>query len=391
MTDGTPSASSTQVRLDDLPPPPPVSALRRMRFGLRSALPLLVWLAAIGVVVWLHTDQPAPTHAIGMAEVRQVVAAPARSGRIAAVHVVSGQTVAAGEVLAELDTVALDAELELARARLERARTRVESAREELRIDMEDRRAEAAERVAEHEAEASRLRQAAERLRADLAVDRAELAGLQPRIARLDELVGDALLPSQDHDALLQRRGVLNARAATYDAQLEAVERELRAWQELTPRPFSAADVRSQLIPLEAELEVQSARVRALEVERNDAIVRAPAAGVVSSVLRTTGEWCDPSMGLAEIVVPRPDRVLAYVRGELVTRVDVGVVAQVHPRDRHELPRAGRIVSVGPQVEELPPALRTIPTLPEYGRRVVIELESGAPLVAGEPYRVSLP
>ncbi|MCX7707214.1 MAG: biotin/lipoyl-binding protein, partial [Anaerolineae bacterium] len=66
-----------------------------------------------------------PLVASGMVEARTVDIASPTGGRIVALHVAEGQTVSAGDLIAELDTDSLDAQIAEAQAAVEVARAQL--------------------------------------------------------------------------------------------------------------------------------------------------------------------------------------------------------------------------------------------------------------------------
>lgn len=377
------------VGVDDLQAPPPIPVARRLSDAGKLLVPLVVWCAAVCAAVWLWSHEPATENALGLAEVHEVQAAAATDGRVAQVLVQAGDVVEAGQLVAVLDTTALEAELELAKARVAHSRTLVAALEEELRVEREERAAQFAARRAEYESEGRRIRREADRLASAVAVDRAELAGLAPRIARLQPLVGDNLLPAQRHDELLQRRGVLSTRLESYESQLASVREQLEEWERLAPVEVDESDSRARLVPLELELQVQEARVRALELERRESQLRAPASGTVEAVLVREGEFAPVGLSVASIVVPRPGRIAVYAKGAQLETVQVGDTALVRPRDRAATQVEGEVVHVGARTVQLPPELWMMPTVPEWGRLVVVQVDPELALLPGEVQRVS--
>ncbi len=385
----TSSDRSSASPLADLLPPPRVAPLRRLGRLLRRFAPFAVWLAAAAGALLLYVQRPEADHALGFGEIHEVTAASGASGRIATVEVELGQVVDAGDVIATLDTREIEAQLRFAHARLERARTQIDAVEAQLRIEQDERRAQAASRRASHEAEGRRLRAEIGRLTGLETVDRTEMLGLDPQIQRIRPLVEKKLMQAERLEDLVQARNVLESRLETTADQLAASRRELREWDALAPQPLVDSDVRAHLVPLELELDVQEARVAALQIQLESANVLAPASGTVNAIVGHPGEWCEAGAPIVELVVPSTDRVTAFLTGPQVSAVAAGTRAAVRPRDRGGAALEGRVVTVAARVDSIPQQLRLVPALPEWGRLVTIVLDDPVDTVPGEVYRVS--
>ena len=118
-----------------------------------------------------NTRAPSQLTLYGNVDIREVQLAFNTSERITALHANEGQTIRAGDLLGQLDTTGLTAEVALAEGQLDEAQQILD-------------RLEAGTRVEE-------IRKA----RADLAAAEAELRNARLRVARAEKLVADKLAP----------------------------------------------------------------------------------------------------------------------------------------------------------------------------------------------------
>jgi len=143
-----------------------------------------------------------------------------------------------------------------------------------------------------------------------------------------------------------------------------------------------------RLLPFKEELRVQELRLSNLEGEQGKYTLVAPAAGRVENVVCRPGEWIGVGMEVIVLVVPRPGRATAYVTDRQVEAITLGAVAQLRPRERRGPALEGKVIAAGPRVEPVPQRLRFIPTVPQWGRLVTIQVNPDADLLPGELYDV---
>ena len=125
-----------------------------------------------------------------------------------------------------------------------------------------------------------------------------------------------------------------------------------------------------------------------LELERKKYQITAPVSGSVNLISARVGEWRAAGAEIIEIVVPRPNRLTAYVTDRQVPVVTPGTPATLRPRDRSGQALEGRVIQVGPRIEQVPVRLRSIPTIAQWGRLVTIQVEKHGEPLPGEIYDV---
>jgi multidrug resistance efflux pump len=313
---------------------------------------------------------------------------PAVAGRLATLVVDLGQKVEEGDVIATLDTTDVDARERRARTELERLKTRVAAQREALRLEQEERRGQASARRTSYEAEGSRLRSLIEKLNTEQAADQAEAASLEPQIERLKPLVERKLLTADRLETKLQERAVLAKRVASRADALRSAGEELSAWMRREPEKSSETNLEALIQPYELELRGQEARLAELELEREKHRITAPVSGSVNQISARAGEWRAAGAPIVEIVVPGGNRIIAYVTDRQVPAVLVGTPATLRPHDHGGSTISGKVVVTGPRIQQVPLRLRAIPTIPQWGRLVTIEVEKSQEALPGEIYDV---
>lgn len=233
-------------------------------------------------------------------------------GRIQTINVQDGDRVQAGDVVAEMESADLRAQLDQARSRLEEARAKLAEV-------------ESGPRPQELEAARTRVAEAeAVRREANAVLTRARVLHERGLIARIELDEADT-------------------RHATADAQLRAAEQELSLLSE-GARP----EVRQLLA---AQYRTAEAAVREAETQMSYAAIRTPIAGVVLHRLMEPGEV---------IVMQRPQPILTVadisrliVRAEIdesdMSKVKIGQEAIVTSVS-HTTPFTGRVIDLAPAI-----------------------------------------
>jgi len=368
-----------------LPPPSPAATRAAVRRRLRRVAPWLAWSTAIALVLWLNRSVVGAGVAPGAVEVRQVTLTSLVEARLISLEVTPGDDVAAGDVLARLQSAALEAELAVARVELERLKAEIEA----QGISLQDDASKTAGRLS-GEAEQAALTLA--QLEADEQRDRSELDQLDEQIAAQQKLVAEKLASAAALNEHRLRRAALAKKVAEYGRTLRqarlnqkaARERVAARKQAKQPRERDGDDALSrQLAPHRAAVKAQQERCLQLEAQLAQLVLTAPFAGRVGAVLLTPGDRAPHGGAVLTLVDSEPRRVVAYVDQMWAHKVRPGDTARLRPSNGAGSRRSGRVTAVGASITELPIRFRPVPTHPAYCREVYVELdpiEEGTPL-----------
>jgi len=230
------------------------SSLRRLGPALLIAVALIV-----GWQLWQRMAGadgfPGIASGNGRIEATEIDVATKAPGRVAEILVDEGDFVSAGQVLARMDTEALQAQLREARAGLARARIGVETAHS-LIAQREAELAAAGAVVAQREAE----RRAA-----------------QARFARTENLAARDAISQQTLDDDRARLEGARAAVAAAEAQRAAAAAAL-------------SNARAQVVSAEAEVEAVSATIERIATELADGELKSPRDGRVQYLVAQPGE-----------------------------------------------------------------------------------------------------
>jgi len=356
--------------------PPPVPLRRRVRRAAARFWPGFVWALAAAASAALYRTEGVKSQSLAYSEMVHHDLMPEVDGTLVELRLELGQTVRQGEVIARMDPEEIEGRIAPVRSAI---------ARLEARVAARNKRSGQAKGQAKGEAKGAddnavqaalcgsspdRLLLLTDTLTTSQASDLGERETLAEQLARLKPLLEQRLVTGERVDELRLRQSVLDRRIA-------GRARELR-------RLDDCLDINAGI-----ELEVQRMALTRLERERRRYDVVAPASGTVESITHRTGEWIRAGSVVAEIVVPRPTRLIAYITDRQVPTVGIGMAATLATRG-HEGPTLhGRVVALGARIEQVPLRLRFLPTIEQWGRLVTVEVEPPGASVPGEIYNVS--
>ena len=346
--------------------PPAIPPLRRVRTTLARVWPLASWLAAIAAAGWLYPRAETHGEALAWPEVVEIGVTPQVAGRLASMPLEIGVEVHDGDLAATLDTTDIDERLRVARAEAARRPGDGGAGR---RVVLVEGKGGASVGVAGDPLEDQRVHIEIDRVTAEQKADRGELAALVPEIDRVRPLVEKHLATPDRLDEMLVKRGLLDKRIGARSEELEQLRKRL---------DVSTGDA----------LRLGALQLAELERQRTKFQILAPSAGHVSSIAHRTGEWIEAGASVAQILVQRPGRMTAYIVDRQVTQVSLGMSATLRARSHVGPAIEGKVLRLGPSIEEVPYRLRFVPNVVQWGRRVTIEISPDVEVVPGEVYSV---
>ena len=325
----------------------------------------LTALGLCGVLSCRSRAEDGPLRASGYVEATEVRVAAEVGGRILQLPVEEGDRVAAGAVVAQLDTS--DVDLALQRAAAERAQ-----AVAQLRLLQAGARAE----------DVRQARAQADSARADHAAAESELRSAAADLSRFEALLASNAGSRKQRDDAATRREVAAAR-------VEAARERVRAADEQVAR-LRAGARREEVAAADARVAAVDAQIAALNKSRADAVVRAPVAGVVTSRLVDPGEIVAPRAPL--LVVTDLDRAWAnvYVDEPIVPRLTLGQTIPLVTDAQQRV--EGKITFISPKAEFTPRNVQTAEERTKLVYRIKVTtdnrqgiLKSGMPVEAEIP------
>ena len=306
-----------------------------------------------------------PLRASGYVEATEVRVAPEVGGRVLEIKVDEGDRVAAGTLLARLDTS--DAELVVRRVEAEKAQ-----AQAQLRLLQAGARPE----------DIRQARAQAESTQAEVAAAESELRAATDDVVRFEALLASKAGSRKQRDDAVTRRDVAAARVA-------AAKERTQAANEAVAR-LKAGARRDELAAAQARIDAVEAQLAALRKTISDATLTTPVGGVVTSRLVDAGEIVNPRSPV--VVITDLDRAWAnvYVDEPVVPRLTLGqpITLVTDARQRVD----GKITFISPKAEFTPRNVQTAEERTKLVFRIKVTtdnrqgiLKSGMPVEAEIP------
>jgi multidrug resistance efflux pump len=397
----------------------PKENYRVKRSYLRHMAPVTVWLCAVGAVGWLFHQRSENFQFVGIAqsEVRQL--ASDCTARIIDMPVELFQPVKAGQTLAILNTVPtnewiteteLKSQIATAAAEIERLMASLIPTQEQVLIDRADLAISHADNVRRFVVDAESARLHVLQIQAAIASEEILLNGLAVDLRVTQKLVEQkAVVPFElekiqvEHDSTIKK--IQEYQQELQQARGDQAEAERRR-DEFARQQLPQMSVDDALEAIRREAKVQEELMKGLQeqiaVFKACAAVelKSPIDGVVIPIsgnanevmlkrqgeetIRRAGEVVaagDPILAVAQI---EPTEIVAYASeqqiGLLEQDMTVELVKMRYPAQIAE----SRVLSIGPTIELMPQRLWRNPTIPQWGRPVVIDVPLGLVVIPGE-------
>jgi HlyD family secretion protein len=311
---------ATTTKPDTVQPPPSHRPSRRLVLG---AIAVIAVLAALGTYLWRQHGAADPNGAFtlsGNVDVHQVELAFRVSGRISAVKVQEGDKVSAGQVLAELDPVPFQTDVDSAKADVAQAQAQLDKTRRGFRV----------EEVAQ--------------ARATVAQRAADLENAQVTLRRQQQLVAAGLVTHQQIDDA-------EARVHMSDAALASARDQLS----LELRGSRIEDIQAQ----EAMLAAAQARLEKAQTALADATLHAPSNGIISVRARELGAIVQAGQTVYTLTLNDPVWIRAYVSQPRLGRIKPGMSVKVTIDSMPGKQYEGTVGFISPEAEFTPKTVQT--------------------------------
>jgi membrane fusion protein YbhG len=289
------------------------------------------------------------SRATGYVEATDVRVASEVGGRLVALEVAEGQRVAAGDVIARLDTA--DTQLAVRRAAAERAQAQAQLALLQAGSRAED------------------IRQASAQLqsaRSEVRVAQAELEAAAADLERFESLLRAKAGSVKQRDDAKTRKDVAAARVTGAEDRARAAADAL-ARVKAGARPQELAAARARVSAMDAQ-------IASLEKNLGDAVVKAPVGGIVTSKLIDAGEMVAPRAPI--VVITDLDHAWAnvYVDEPLVPQLKLGQLATLVTDAGQRLD--GTITFISPKAEFTPRNVQTAEERSKLVYRIKVTAEN---------------
>ncbi len=389
------------------------------RSYLRHAVPVMVWLVAVGGVAGLLRQRVNRFEIVGIArgEVRQL--AVSSTGRIKEISVALYEPVMAGQTLAVVDTIldneqTLEAEL---RVDLAGAMAEIDHLAAQLIPTQETMQAEQHNLEISRSGDLNRLamdvdnyRVRVMQLQGSIAADQLTLDDLTSERKILEKLLADDVIApyeldkikgqcaslskkiEEDSQLLAQSKADL-AKAGerlekfagqtvaepSVDQALEVIRKEIAVQEELMKGLLEQLKALESRKAVELKSPIEGV-VIPIPVQENDALNQRPG----EQVMRRVGEVVTAGDPILAVALKEPTEIVAYVSEQQLSMLKEDMsVELVKIRTPAQIAKS-QIASISPTMELMPQRLWRNPNVPQWGRPVLINIPPGFSLVPGE-------
>ena len=296
---------------------------RPSRRVLLAALVLVLVLAGFGTYLWRQhgaNDPGAAFSLSGNVDVHQVELAFRVSGRISAVKVQEGDKVSADQVLAQLDPVPFQTDMDSAKADLAQAQAQLDKTRRGFRVEE------------------------VEQARANVAQRAADLENAQITLRRQQQLVASGLVTHQQIDDA-------EARVHMSEAALAASRGQLT----LELHGSRIEDIEAQ----EATVASAQARLEKAQTALADATLLAPSKGIISVRAREPGAIVQAGQTVYTLTLNDPVWIRAYVSQPRLGRIKPGMPVKLTIDSMPGKQYDGTVGFISPEAEFTPKTVQT--------------------------------
>jgi multidrug resistance efflux pump len=346
-------------------------------FRIRALPPIMCGIALVALALsWRdYVGQPA---VLGQVQGVQAVVASPQAGVLTKLRVGFQQMVTTGEVLGQVITTPaplLAAHAAVVRAELDLIRAGIDPL-----VTRQERNALAVERL--------RLELLCQKV--DVATAQVEFDFAEAEYARLDRLhsATPPLAADAEFEKARRNRDSLKAQLEQRRSLIESTTERLH----LEPGSEHSSDKLAQAT--RAAIALQDEKLRLLETQSSPVILVAPCDGIVSKILRHSGEAITAGEPILTIKGSEALRVSVYLNEP---RSDVwapGGQVRIRTRDRQRKSSWAQILTVGSQLERIPVNLalnHSVNSSLETGLPIAITAPRDLRLVPGELVDVSWP
>lgn len=338
-------------------PTPLKQHLLRFRLGV---LPAVAFGFCVLLTLWLWDRQATPGSVVGEVEAYQVDVAAGVEGQLLASQEPYWRlydTVAKGQTIARIDDKDVQAQVAVIQAEIGKLQNDLDAARTEFELERANLAQGDQRRQIELMWEIERRDLETARLLAEQEGLAAEISALNARIKELEPFIQQAGAPTGPLNELKRQRDVLLGQgkaAQKVRVKLQGQLERLREEQQQLP-PLDIPELDGLLAPIRAEIEVQDALIRQLEVQRENLIITAPFDGVITAIHRWPGQRLMPGDPIVTLARPDAGYVIGYVREnqqvQLYKGMKVALRVGTKPGSEEFL---SAVETIGPQVAPTP-------------------------------------
>ncbi|EDY80644.1 hypothetical protein VDG1235_260 [Verrucomicrobiia bacterium DG1235] len=319
-----------------------------------SYWPFVVWASVACLAVWGYLNTQNQHRYVGRVALDELIVAPLEDARVEAVFLEVGQRVSANDLLAQLDTSAIESEIDA------------------LVIDIKQEHRERERRYIEAR---HRLLEQRQKLVLAQKEDAARLKVLEEEYANLEKVYDRKLISQTLYFDTLEKVESLRSSIESYPGFLTEVEEEL----ERLESSISVWD-----IGMGEALVDDDERIRFLNRRKGELTLRASDEAIVSEILVRPGEVVLSGDPILKLVLDGPSRVVGFIPESESQYPSLGDVMYVSSSSTGGKWLQAKVTGLAPNVVMVPDQVSPLPGKMVSGRYCYLELPEAIQLVGGE-------
>ena len=356
-------------------------------------LPILVWLAVLGVVVTLFYHRSERFEVLGLAQgqIRQITATC--TGRLKSVPVELFDEVKQGDTVAVIDTVLdnenLQAELNVISAEIQHLMAELVPTQERLVTEEVERETDTTARQRRFTVDAENAKLRVLELKTLLETDRIMLQDLAVEVKIAQQLLNqNAIAPYElqkvevQYDILAKKIEENEHLQAETEQNLRQAQQRRDEFAQYLPQHPSTDDF---LNVIHKAIKVQEQLIEQVLARREVLILKSPLSnGIVSMIQRRAGETVLPGEPILTITEIKPTEIVAYASEKQIGRIKENMTVELIKTSEPAQIAVSQVVHLGHVMELMPQRLWQNPNVAQWGRPMLIKVPPGFGLILGE-------
>ncbi len=364
-------------------------------------VPIIVWLVAVACVVTLFVFRSQRIEVVGLARAQTHSVSTVIPGRVTDLPVALYQPVAKGQVVAVIDTLAdndaakeqLEAQKATLNAQIKHLNAQLLPTRESIEAEAATLKNTLANDCRNYALDVERANLRILELRTQIVTDEISLETLAANVTTTRKLIDEDVIDASELHLVQLEHNTAQAQIAENKNLKKAAELQLASAQarlnEFQKKQVQAPSVEPALNVLRMEIEVHrkqiddiTSQLAAIQKRRNLTLT-APFDGHITHIQSTLTEVVDVNQPILTITEANPSMVVAYIDNYYAEDLEETMALQVVKLGTHIKIAECTIESIGSVVEQMPQQLWRDPTIPQWGRPFLVQVQNLG-LVAGE-------
>ena len=350
---------------------------------IKARWPVLIWLGAVALVFYLYSVGTEFDAFSGVVQTVEQQVAPLETARLDSLFVTMGQNVTNGQVLAQMDTSLIDAEISITEAL---AAETFDNAAESL-LQLSSR----------YQAQVAAMENSLNSERRALAEASGELEAVNSELAKLQLRVKESMiLDNPAMSGLVARQAALKETVRTFPQSIAGLEESLRRaraeaasikeWVQVGDDKSAAQTI---LERLQTRRGTAQAQLDELRIRAKTYTLKASFDGIAADLLQRPGNIVGGGSTVLTVLEANP-RVVGYFPEIFAKGLRPGMKAEVRTLDDPPVVINATLDSLSPKIDPLPARVGFSTTQRTRGRRVVFLLEQRNGLISGETVNITI-